>query len=112
MGAITFNNSLFVIIITAFAAFRLTKLITSDRIFDSIRESIYLKICQKEDGNWHTGIREKIGYLLGCDLCMGIWVSLILSIAILCVYGFDNVITFIIFWMSVSGIQYKLTSVK
>jgi len=59
----------------------------------------------KKDGGWHQGWRSKIAYLVGCDLCVGVWVSLVICILVQAFYGFDNLLTFVLFWMSSAGIQ-------
>jgi hypothetical protein len=56
----------FTFVILALAAFRITRLITTDRIFDSLREKIWNKFPPN---------RVNIGYLITCDWCTSIWVA-------------------------------------
>ena len=56
----------FTFVILALAAFRITRLITTDRIFDSLREKIWNKFPPN---------RINIGYLITCDWCTSIWVA-------------------------------------
>jgi hypothetical protein len=52
--------------ILALAVFRLTRLITTDVVFNSIREKIWKKSPPHMNG---------IGYLITCDWCASIWAS-------------------------------------
>lgn len=52
-------------IILALAAFRLTRLITTDTIFESAREKVWKKYPP------HT----KLGYLITCNWCSGLWAA-------------------------------------
>ena len=56
----------FTFVILALAAFRITRLITTDRNFDSLREKIWNKFPPN---------RVNIGYLITCDWCTSIWVA-------------------------------------
>lgn len=56
----------FTFVILALAAFRITRLITTDRIFDELREKIW---------NKYPPTRLNIGYLITCDWCTSIWVA-------------------------------------
>jgi hypothetical protein len=56
----------FTFVILALAAFRITRLITTDRIFDSLREKIWNKFPPN---------RVNVGYLITCDWCTSIWVA-------------------------------------
>ena len=96
----------------AFATFRITKIVTSDIIFEEIRNSFIVWVSMKKDGGWHQGWRSKIAYLVGCDLCVGIWVSLLLTVLVQLFYGFESVGLFLLFWMSSSGIQAYLNLPK
>jgi hypothetical protein len=98
-------NLIVTALLFALATYRMSMLITTDVIFDNARSSFILFMTQKKDGGWHTGIRDKIAYLIGCNKCAGIWVSFILSLIAEYVFGFENLFIFIIFWMSVAGIQ-------
>lgn len=98
-------NFILTIFIISLATFRIVKLITSDYIFEGIRNSLVVKIGLKKDGGWHTNWRSKIVYLIGCDICCGIWISLFLSSVIAMIYAFDNIFSFIVFWMAVAGLQ-------
>jgi hypothetical protein len=56
----------FTFVILALAAFRITRLITTDTIFDPLREKIWNKFPPN---------RINIGYLITCDWCTSIWVA-------------------------------------
>lgn len=53
-------------IILALAAYRLTRLFIEDVIFDTPRDAIWKKFPPES---------TKIGYLLTCYWCLGLWVS-------------------------------------
>jgi len=53
-------------IILALAIFRLTRLVTTDTIFNELREKIWNKFPPN---------RINIGYLITCDWCTSIWVA-------------------------------------
>jgi len=60
-------------IILCLAAFRLTRLVTTDTITEGIRNKIWSK--------WPP--TTKIGYLITCNWCTGYWVSVFLVIFVL-----------------------------
>lgn len=51
------------LIVLILASFRITRMITRDTIFDPLRDKI-----PDEDDN-------RLGYLIRCDWCAGVWVS-------------------------------------
>jgi hypothetical protein len=57
----------FLFLILALAAFRLTRLLTTDAILEDVRNSFWNKYPPN----------TKLGYLWTCDWCMGFWVALI-----------------------------------
>jgi hypothetical protein len=63
----------FTYIIIALAAFRLTRFVTTDAIFESIREKIWKKYPPS----------TKLGYLITCNWCSGFWISIILVIGLI-----------------------------
>jgi hypothetical protein len=64
------NIDLFGFAILALAAYRVTRFIVIDHLFEPIREKIWSK--------WPPS--TKFGYLLTCYWCTGFWVSLIFVI--------------------------------
>jgi hypothetical protein len=52
--------------ILALAVFRLTRLVTTDVIFNPVREKIWKKSPPHKNG---------VGYLITCDWCTSIWTS-------------------------------------
>ena len=50
------------LIITALATYRLTRLVTADKITEPIRD-------------WITARHDWFGYLVTCDWCLSIWVA-------------------------------------
>jgi hypothetical protein len=53
-------------VILGLATYRLTRLITTDNIFETFRERIWKK---------HPPHSSKLGYLITCDWCTSIWVA-------------------------------------
>ena len=62
-------NDVFDFVILSLAAFRLTRLITTDVILDKLRERVWKKYPPENGG---------LGYLITCDWCTSIWVSSLL----------------------------------
>jgi hypothetical protein len=60
---------LFTFAILALATFRLTRLVTTDSIFDPLREKIWNKFPPN---------KINIGYLITCDWCTSIWVAAVM----------------------------------
>jgi hypothetical protein len=59
---------IFTYVITALAVFRLTRLLTTDVIFEGMREKIWSKYPPS----------TKFGYLFTCNWCMSIWMAVLL----------------------------------
>jgi hypothetical protein len=57
----------FTLIVLSLAAFRITRLVIEDVIFESVREKIWKKFPPS----------TKFGYLLTCYWCLGLWVSVV-----------------------------------
>lgn len=55
----------FTYVITTLAAFRLTRILTTDVILEGLRERIWKKYSPE----------TKLGYLFTCNWCMSIWVA-------------------------------------
>ena len=55
--------------LVALATYRLTRLVTADRITDRLRD-------------WCQGRGEMLAYLSGCDWCLSIWVAPWPSVAV------------------------------
>jgi len=62
-------NDVFHFVILALASFRLTRLITTDVIFEKLRERVWRRFSPAENG---------IGYLITCDWCTSIYTSSLL----------------------------------
>jgi len=55
------------VILAAFATYRITRFITADALFEPVRERLET-LC--EDREWH-----RLTYLLSCDWCLSIWIA-------------------------------------
>jgi len=62
-------------VILALAAFRVTRVITTDVVFESVREKIWKKFPSSKG----------FGYLITCDWCTGFYVSIAFVLAYLLV---------------------------
>jgi hypothetical protein len=60
-------------VIISLAAFRLTRVITTDAIFESVRNKIWGKFPPSKG----------IGYLITCNWCTGFWVSALFVLMLL-----------------------------
>lgn len=85
----------FTFVILALATFRLTRLITTDTIFDPIREKIWNKFPPN---------RINIGYLITCDWCTSIWVAPLVVIAYLLAPQVVFVVSLVLATSAVVGI--------
>jgi hypothetical protein len=80
--------SLTALILLALAAYRVTRLIVIDAIFDEPRAWLIRKLGFKKsrkDGDLYNRehpIFEKLIYLMTCTWCVGVWVSAFLFIAL------------------------------
>jgi hypothetical protein len=61
----------FLLLILSLAAFRITRVITTDNIAEDLRDAVWKKFPPS----------TKIGYLLTCNWCMGLWVALAVFIS-------------------------------
>jgi hypothetical protein len=84
----------FTFVILALAAFRITRLITTDTIFDPIREKIW---------NKYPPNRINIGYLITCDWCTSIWVAPIVIFSYLLVPSVVFVVSLVLATSAVVG---------
>lgn len=83
-----------VFVLAVLAAYRLTRLVTTD----SITEPLFERVRWYFERRWHakhddlgsqTEWNSKIAYMLSCAWCTGFWVSGALSVLVSLVYGFD-----------------------
>ncbi len=64
------TNLITYFVIISLAAFRVTRFITTDVVFEPVRNKIWKKFPPN----------TKIGYLITCDWCTGFWVSVLFTI--------------------------------
>lgn len=72
--------NLTVLVLLALAAYRVTRLIVIDAIFDETREWFFKKLDFKKVKGSDTFVSrnlvaQKLSYLLQCTWCTGVWVS-------------------------------------
>lgn len=84
----------FTFVILALAAFRITRLITTDTIFDPLREKIWNKFPPN---------RINVGYLITCDWCTSIWVAPVVIFSYLLVPSIVFVVSLVLATSAVVG---------
>ena len=91
-------------ILATFAAYRLTRLVTTDKItepiFNRLRWYFERRWYDKRglagsDSEWNS----KLAYMLSCSWCLGFWVSGAMSVVLSLVYGLDYLV---IMWFAMS----------
>lgn len=85
----------FTFIILALATHRITRLITTDTIFNGLRERIWNKFPPN---------RVNLGYLITCDWCTSLWVSAMVIPAYLLAPTPTIVVSLVLATSSVVGI--------
>lgn len=80
--------------ILALAAFRVTRVITTDTIFESVRERIWKKFPSDRG----------IGYLITCDWCTGFYVSILFVVAFLLVPTVVYVVSLVLSISAIIGL--------
>lgn len=66
------SANLILIILAAFIATRVTRLVTADRVFQPLRDRIITKF----------GMGHPLTYWVHCPWCVGVWVSLAASVVV------------------------------
>lgn len=85
----------FQFIILALAIYRVTRLVTTDTIFNSLREKIWNKFPPH---------RVNLGYLITCDWCTSIWVAAIFITLYLLLPSIVFVVSLVLATSAVAGI--------
>lgn len=81
-------------VILALAAFRVTRVITTDTIFESVRERIWKKFPSSKG----------FGYLITCDWCTGFYVSIAFVLAYLLVPVIVYVVSLVLSISAIIGL--------
>jgi hypothetical protein len=92
-------------VIYVFAVYRLAELVSHDLIFDTVRRRIATRAAAG------TRMWKAIADWMHCPLCIGVWVSV--PAAFLYVYavlGYADVLTIIVVWLGMAGMQYLISS--
>lgn len=103
------SEMILLVILLSPASYRITRLLVKDLIFDGPRAAIITKLVQLPDGGFRRiGFRAKLAYLIGCEFCVGVWVSL--TLMLLALISTDSLTfgTLLIGWFAVAGVQAKL----
>ncbi|MFX3622839.1 MAG: DUF1360 domain-containing protein [Ectobacillus sp.] len=103
-----FPDSWFMLLLFAFASFRLTRLLVYDKITRFVRAPFIDEIeVQEEDGSVATytkvkgsGLRYWIGELLSCHWCTGVWAAALL---LGCYYWFPRLTEPFVFLFAIAG---------
>jgi hypothetical protein len=95
-----------VFLLALLAAYRVTRLVTTDKIAEPVTERIRWWF----ERRWHEKHNErgsadewnsKWAYMLSCPWCLGFWVSGVMSVLLSVAYGFDYLT--IIGWLAMSA---------
>jgi hypothetical protein len=81
-------------VILALAAFRVTRVITTDVVFESVREKIWKKFPSSKG----------FGYLITCDWCTGFYVSIAFVLAYLLVPVIVYVVSLVLSISAIIGL--------
>jgi hypothetical protein len=81
-------------VILALAAFRVTRVITTDVVFESVRERIWKKFPSSKG----------FGYLITCDWCTGFYVSIAFVLAYLLVPVIVYVVSLVLSISAIIGL--------
>lgn len=84
-------------VIIGLATYRLTRLVTTDTIFETLRERFWKK---------HPPQSSKLGYLITCDWCMSIWVASVVVASVMII----PVLVYVYAVFAVSAIAGLLTA--
>lgn len=95
---------LLVFILLALASYRITRIVTQDkiteRIFDRLRWWFERRWYDRHDeAGSDTEFNSKLAYLLSCAWCLGFWVSGVGTLLVSVVYGLDYPV---LTWLAVS----------
>lgn len=86
--------SIFSYIILVLAAYRVTRLITTDTILEPVREKIWKRFPPN----------TKLGYLITCNWCTGFWVSVMFVLAYILVPEATFVVSLVLSMSALVGI--------
>jgi len=92
--------------LASLAAYRVTRLVTSDKItepfFDRIRFGLERRWYAKHGPvGSDTHFNSKLAYLLSCPWCLGFWVSGVTTVIVSVAYGLDYPI---LTWLAMSAV--------
>lgn len=96
-------------VVGSFACFRLSQLITGDKLTEGPRDWLILKLTLKPEGGLRkSGFRAKLAYLVGCPFCVGIWVGILVVSAFYGCFPWEIGWSGLLLWLSISGGQASL----
>lgn len=91
------------IILLALACYRVTRLVTTDKItepiFDRLRFGLERRWYEKHGDGSDTHFNSKIAFMLSCPWCLGFWVSGAGTLLVSVAYGLDYPI---LTWLAVA----------
>ncbi|MBS4192471.1 DUF1360 domain-containing protein [Bacillus sp. FJAT-49705] len=88
-------------IMVILASYRLTHLIVFDKITEPLR-NIFLKNKENEKHEIKKVPKSKLGYLLTCYWCTGVWSAILLGTLFICL---PSISIYVIFILSIAGGQ-------
>ena len=86
------------IIVAALATYRLTRLVTADKITEPIR-------------TWVMDRSQWAGYLVSCDWCLSIWIAPPVALCAI-LWGDNRLVLVVILWLALSAVVGLLSLVE
>lgn len=92
-------------VLATLAAYRVTRLVTTDKIAEPVTERIRWWferrwIAKHDFEGSDTEWNSKVAYMLSCPWCLGFWVSGVMSVLLSVAYGLDYLA---IMWLAMSA---------
>jgi hypothetical protein len=107
------DEVLWFVLLLGLVSYRLSKLVATDKWWEPLRDSLIVKLVQKPSGGFReSGVRHALSYLLGCQVCVGVWVSFLLAGLSLVVVEMDGPLTFLVAAFGIAGAQTFLAEVS
>lgn len=90
--------SLVELVVYALAAYRLTRFLVEDHLFEGVREWVWKR--------WNPG--TKLGYLFTCYWCMGFWMSSLIVVGYILIPSVMFIVALVLALSASAGIISKI----
>lgn len=99
-------------LLVGLASSRVARLVATDVLFEAPREWFQYSLLKDGEDKFKRSrfraVKYKLAYLVGCEYCAGIWVSLLLTIAAYFLFPIESLLAQAFIWMGAAGIQAKM----